>query len=108
MPSPCTSDPNEPLHPFVTLLKVFLKEEGRLEKLDAAVKAAVAEEIFELKDWNISNGEDFLHFASCLLKRWIPSENHSGTFVYQVCTVFYCEYYSNAPVSYRKAPSFSF
>ena len=92
MPSPCTSDPNEPLHPFVMLLKIFLKEEGRLEKLDAAVKASIAEEIFELKDWNITNGEDFLHFASCLLKHWIPSENQSGTFVYQVCTVFYCEY----------------
>ena len=106
MPSPCISDPNEPLHPFVTLLKAFLKEEGRLEKLDAAVKAAVAEEIFELKDWNISTGEDFLHFASCLLKRWIPSENSKGDLVYEVCTVFYCEYCSNALDLYCKAPPF--
>ena len=92
MPSPCISDRNEPLHPFVALLKAFLKEEDRLKDLDKAVEGAVAEQIFELKDWNISNAEDFLHFSSCLLKRWVPTEHQDGMFVYQVCTVFYCEY----------------
>ena len=91
-PSPLPEGLNGPLHPYVALLEAFLKEEGRLDKLDAAVEGAVDEGISELEDWKISTGEQFFQYASRLLDKWIPSEIQDGTFVYQVITVFYCEF----------------
>ena len=92
MNSPCKCEPNEPYHSLVTLLEIYLSEKGRLAALDQSVKDALTEKISELSDWGISSAGDFLRFASCLLKRWVPSENEGGTLVYQVCTVFYCEF----------------
>ena len=92
MNSPCKCEPNEPYHSLVTMLEMYLSEKGRLGALDQSVKDALKENISELSDWGISSAGDFLRFASCLLKRWVPSENEGGTLVYQVCTVFYCEF----------------
>ena len=91
MPFPCPDGHTEPLHPCVQKLVKLLTEQGRLGSLDAAVKAAVQEDISELTDWKIFNGHDFLQYASCLLKYWIPNENSTSTFIYEVLTVFYCE-----------------
>ena len=91
MPWPCPEGHTDPLHPHVEKLVNLLKELGRYDALDKAVKAAVKEGISELIDWKISNRDDFLHFASCLLKNWVPSENSSSKFIYHVLTLFYCE-----------------
>jgi len=96
MPFPCPEGHVEPLHPWVEQLVVWLTELGRLKSLDDAVKAAVHEGISELTDWKISNGDDFLQYTSCLLKYWIPSENNTATFIYEVLTVFYCEFSSKS------------
>ena len=90
---PCPPGHAGALHPLVEELKILLTPQGRLKSLDAAVKAGVQEGISELTDWGILNGQDFLQHASCLLEYWIPSENSSGTFLYEVLTMFYCEFF---------------
>ena len=92
MPFPCPDGHSGPLHPKVTELEDLLTGLGRRQSLNDAVQAAVDEGLSELADWKIFNGDDFLQYASCLLKTWVPSENSTSTFIYHVLTVFHCKY----------------
>ena len=78
----------EPLDPFVQQLKDWLKQQGRLDDLDKAVKQALKFQIKQMVDWKINTGEAFLEFASGMLK-WVPSENIGGREIYSILCLFY-------------------
>lgn len=76
------------LDPFVADLKEWLQREKNLDALDQAVKNAYKQNIKQLNDWNIVDGEAFLAFASSMLK-WTPSENVGGKEIYSILCLLY-------------------
>lgn len=91
-PKTCSDPPPFPLptevDPWIiqTLVKgVFV---DNIDPLSQAVESAKSNDIPQMNDWGVLNAQDFLLFASGMLK-WVPSETCDGKLIYNTLCLFY-------------------